>query len=292
MEGVHNSKPTKTIHLQVLICTYGKEGIERVAEINHPRVDGVEYLVSWQTDGKYKTPETLHRNDFTIVTSNTKGISINRNVAISHATAPLILISDDDVVYSEDGLTEVIKGFQAHPEADIIAFKYESSNSNKYYPATPVDLDSPPKGYFVSSIEIAFRKDAVKGRVRFNENFGIGATFPYGEEDIFLRDCHDTGLKGIFLPVTIARHDGTTTTGRNMMLPSRPQTKGAVFLRLHPHDWPLRMIAHAIREIPLWKKGLTPSPFSYCYNWIKGTIMAKKRRVFQLPTSQKNQNNE
>lgn len=276
-KDIKNMEP----HLQVMICTFGKNGIERVAAANHPHADGVEYLVSWQTNGETELPMALQRNDFKIVRSDTKGLTVNRNIAISEATAPLLLVSDDDVVYSKEWLTAIIDAFDKHNEADIIAFRYVSSSHNKYYPSASVSLYTPPKGYFVSSIEIAFRKDAVKGKIWFNENFGVGDMFPSGEEDIFIHDCLHAGIKGIFLPMTIARHDDATTSGKNLMLPSRPLTKGAVFLRLHPHSWPLRMLAHALREIPLWRNGLSPSPISYCKNWIKGVIIAKKNKVFR-----------
>ncbi len=185
--------------------------------------------------------------------------------------------------YSENGLREVIEAFATHKDKDILTFRYQSSSHTKYYPASPCDLSTPDKGYFITSFEIALRKDSVKGKIWFNENFGIGSTFPSGEEDVFIKDCLDAGLKGLFLPITIARHDGTTTSERNLMLPTRPQTKGAVFLRLHPRQWPLRMIAHALREIPLWRKGLVPSPLSYCYHWLKGTMMARKIKAFPTP---------
>ena len=272
--------------LQVMICTYGREGLARVAASSHPRVEGVEYLVSMQEDPdgeECRVPKELDREDFRIFSHISKGLSINRNVAISKATAPLLLISDDDVDYTEEGLLAVIDAFNKYAEADLITFRYDTMNKKKKYPAKVYDISVREKEHFISSIEIAFRRESVQGKIWFNENFGIGAIFPSGEEDIFIRDCLDAGRKGIFLPVTIARHDGMTTSGRNLMLPSRPQTKGAVFLRLYPRQWPLRMIAHAIREIPLWKKGLVPSPLSYCINWIKGANMARKKNVFPTP---------
>lgn len=269
--------------LQVLICTYGENGINRVAKSMHPRIDGVEYLVSWQADEECPLPEALVRDDFLICRSATKGLAVNRNIALSKASAPILLISDDDVVYTEDGLNAVIRAFHDHSEADIITFCYESTPSYKYYPSSSCSLNKCPKGYYVSSIEIAFRRDSVQKKIWFNENFGIGATFPSGEEDIFLKDCLDKGLKGIYLPITIASHDGTTTSERNLMLASRPKTKGAVFIRLFPWSWPLRMLAHAKRELPLWRKGIVPSPLSYCHNWIKGALWTKKNHVFPTP---------
>lgn len=271
------------IQLQVMICTLGPDGIRRVANASHPHVNGVEYLVSWQTDGYYPIPKELDRPDFKIISTPTIGLSANRNFALSYASAPILLISDDDADYTDEGLLTVINDFLENPNADIIAFRYASRSSSKFYPCAPCSLAEPPKGYFISSIELAFRRDAVQGKVWFNENFGIGATFPSGEEDIFLLDCIDRGLTGIFLPHTIVHHEAPTTSGRNLMLPSRPQTKGAIFLRLHPRQWPLRMIAHALREIGPWRKGLVPSPISYCYNWLKGVNKACRMKVFPTP---------
>ena len=284
------NKKQPTFHdpviLQVMICTYGPDGLKRVANASHPRVKGVEYLVCCQIDPDEKesnAPKALDRDDFKIFATLTKGLAVNRNIALSKATAPMLLISDDDADYTEEGLLEVIKAFKENPEADIITFRYASIQSCKSYPEGSVSLNKCPKGYYVSSIEIAMRREAVQGRIWFNEKFGVGAIFPSGEEDIFIYDCLQAGLQGIYVPKTIVRHDGTTTSERNMMLASRPQTKGAVFLRLHPHDWPLRMIVHSLREIPLWRKGKVPSPLSYCLNWLKGVRMARKMKIFPTP---------
>lgn len=283
MEANEPTSKATTPILEVMICTYGDEGIKRVASSSHPATEGVRYLVSWQTDSDSMLPETLRRPDFRIIRTPSKGISANRNFALANAKAPFLLISDDDVDYTEEGLKKVIEAFRSHPEADIIAFRFECALSEKPYPEVPVSLATPPKGYFVSSIEIALRKDSVKGKIWFNENFGIGAMFPSGEEDIFLRDCLDLGLYGIFIPATIARHEGPTTAEYNVMLPSRPQAKGAVFLRLHPTDWPLRLLTHAIREFRLWRLGLSPSPITFCREWLNGVRQARKAKVFPTP---------
>lgn len=271
------------IKLQVLICTYGKEGIERVANGLHPQTKGVEYLVSWQASEGAEVPDTLKRKDFVIYRTDTKGLSKNRNHALSKATATFLLISDDDVDYTQERLKAVIESFEQNPNMDILTFKYDSISASKSYPANRFSLKNPTKGYFVTSFEIALRRKNIIGKIWFNENFGIGATFPSGEEDVFIKDCLESGLTGMFLPITITRHDGTTTSERNLKLSSRPQTKGAVFLHLHPKDWFPRMIIHAIREIPQWRKGKVPSPLSYCLNWMKGVRMARRMKVFPTP---------
>lgn len=272
------------IQLQVLICTFGRDGIERVASGQHPEVPGVEYLVSWQASDGIDIPGTLMRHDFTIHRTDTTGLSKNRNHALAKASAPLLLISDDDVDYTAEGLMGIISSFEANPDADLLVFRFDCNKGTKFYPDHSFSLRQPPKGYYTSSIEIALRRNSLaKHNIWFNENFGIGAIFPSGEEDILIKDCMDARLTGRFIPLTIARHDADTTSHKNLSLPSRPQTRGAIFLHLHPKSWPVRMIVHAIREIPLWRKGEVPSPLSFCRNWIKGVRMAKRHHVFPTP---------
>lgn len=271
--------------LQVLISAYGEEGLRRLAASDHPVTEGVEYLVSWQTGEADPSdiPSELMRPDMKIYPSSTKGLSVNRNAAITLSSAPLLLIGDDDVDYTADGLKAVMNAFEDHPDCDILAFRYRSDSHPRHYPDGGCLISNPPRGYYICSIEIGLRSGAVKDRIRFNENFGIGAFFPAGEEDVFIKDCSDAGLKGIHVPVVIERHEGATTSDRYMMSPERPMTMGAVMLRLHPRSWPLRMPVHALREIPGWLKGEVPSPISFISNWLKGVSEARRRKVFGLP---------
>ena len=278
-----NGKDKDDIKLQVMICTFGADGIKRVAQSSHPRVPGVEYLVSWQTDAPLPIPDTLLRDDIKIYSTPTKGLSVNRNHALSKASAPLLLIGDDDADYRAEGLSTVIDSFLRNPHTDIMAFRFDSISIKKYYPDHQYDFGKRIKGHYISSIEIAFRKDSVKGKIWFNEHFGIGAIFPSGEEDIFLQDCLEAGLKCMYIPKSIVRHDASTTSERNLMSDSRPQTLGAVFMRLHPESWKARMLVHAMREIPSWLKGKVPSPVHFVSNWIKGARLAKKMAVFPTP---------
>ena len=95
------------IKLEVLISTLGRDGIERVAKMVLPRVDGVRYLVSWQKpDGDI--PQSLVRPDMSVYRTSSMGISSNRNDAFDASTARLLLIADDDLIYTEEGLQSVI----------------------------------------------------------------------------------------------------------------------------------------------------------------------------------------
>lgn len=267
------------IKLQVLVSTYGREGILRLAKSVRPQVEGVVYIVNWQLpDEDCEIPAELIRPDFMIEKSHSRGLSRNRNELMRIARGPYCLFSDDDVDYTEEGLRYVIDTFESHPKLDFATFEFEGAD-NKKYPAEEFDMKHPPKNYYVSSIEIAYRQSSLYyGDIRFNEKFGIGARFVAGEEELLVHDLVSYGYRGRFFPKVIASHKDESTSVRLASTPEYIETKGAVFRITHPVTWPLRMLAHARRcESQGWTKG----PLEYCKAWTKS--MDKKRLVNYLP---------
>lgn len=270
---------SESIILQVLISTFGQRGIDSVAVHSHPVVDGVEYLVSLQNpEGDVTIPDRLKRPDFKIITHPTRGISANRNRSINEATAELAIISDDDVDFDAEELKQVIDAFRQRSDADVITFKYHSAGHEKNYPSHEADLKQPPKGYFTTSIEIAFRLKRIKYHAKFNENFGIGTSFPCGEENIFIHDIIKKGFKVVFVPIYSCRHDGIATGTRDRNKPEFIMTHGAVMSHLHPWSWPLRIMVHA------WRHSRTKGNmnfFAYIANALKGVAIAHRKNVFK-----------
>lgn len=256
------------LKLQVLICTYGSDGLQRLLQSIHPRVEGVGYLVAWQNpETSGPMPEKLRRDDFEIVTSATRGLSRNRNIALAAARGEILLIADDDVSYTPAQLCSVIEAFGSYPEEDILTFRYVSENAPKRYPDHTFPLDHPAKGYYPTSFEIAIRRSSLPPDLRFDENFGIGALFPCGEEDLFLLEARRRGLRERFLPITICRHDGDTTAARILHSEGFVMTRGAVVPQLYPLTWPLRMLLLACRESD---PSVGMGRMRYIRTWLKG----------------------
>ena len=199
--------------LEVLICTINRR-IHEVKSVLLPPIEGVRYVVSWQQSGySCEPPAELDRPDVTLTTLQGKGLSRNRNNAISHSTADICLIADDDVIYLPEYFGEVVATFEADRSLDLATFKQVGPNLHKSYPDYSFNLSKPPKGYGPSSIEIAFRREAVAGRLRFNELFGLGApTLQCGEEVVFLADALRLGLNARYFPKVVARHDEPSCT--------------------------------------------------------------------------------
>lgn len=267
-----------TTELQVLICTYGEDGIRSVATHKHPEAEGVEYVVSWQKSEGIEIPGTLrNRKDFHIYPTDSIGLCRNRNACLAHATAPFVLISDDDLDYEEDDLKRALQTFRENPELAILTFRYRNRQFPKSYPSFEFPLTSRPKGYSACSFEIGLnlRNILKHGRLpHFNEHFGIGTEFGSGEEEILIHDLLKAGHKGRFFPVEICEHFGPTTGERDRSEPRFIACKGAVISHIYPLSWPLRLIAHMLRE----PKRIGMTPLDYCRHWLRG--IKKSRNCF------------
>lgn len=235
----------------------------------------------------------LQREDVKLHIIHSRGVSKNRNNALSLATAPLSLLSDDDVDYTAEGLQAIIQAFEQAPQADVVSFQFrqgekpnqgeqqnqgEKPNQNqKFYPDKAFHHQHPPKGFYISLIEIAFRTKKVQAHCRFNENFGIGAAhFPSGEEDILLKDMLKAGLNCVYEPICICSHPSLSTGTRRFADPAFLQCKGAIFSYIHPNTWLLRLVKGAITE----GRKKRVSPWIFLSNTLKGVCLAKRLKVF------------
>lgn len=235
--------------LDVLICTIN-DGIYGIKDVVIPKIDGIRYVVSWQQcDFSAEIPTELQRDDITISIIHERGLSRNRNNAIDHSTGDICMIADDDVRYKPEYFQTVINAFEAYPDIDIATFKYASKSHEKQYPDYSFDFKESPKGYLISSIEIAFRRSSVAGKLKFNEHFGLGApVLQSGEEGVFILDAKKMGLKGRYFPEVIAIHDDYSTATTRAGNPGVLMAEGAyIHLKFTDGTAPLRYILKAWR---------------------------------------------
>lgn len=199
--------------LDLAIATHGHEGIRKVEKMLLPPQDGVRYVVSWQEHGGTPLPEYVRRrDDVEVWRLEKKGLSNNRNNAIAHCRADIVLIADDDLIYYADSFQRVIKVFESDGNLDLATFRVNFRQA-KSYPEDGCRLGVPlPKGYFVTSMEIAFRRESTFG-LSFNPLLGLGAPALHcGEEEMYLLDAIKRGLVCRHVAEYICHHP-TDTTG-------------------------------------------------------------------------------
>ncbi|EHE7895076.1 TPA: glycosyltransferase [Vibrio parahaemolyticus] len=119
-----------------------------------------------------------------------RGLSKSRNLAIEKSKGKYIWFLDDDVFISKEFVFKFIS--EKKYEQDLIFGRIKCSNAELMYKKYSRKRLKRHDMLKVSSIEIIANKDfIIKRNVKFDVNLGLGATFPSGEENVFLLDCYN-----------------------------------------------------------------------------------------------------
>lgn len=233
--------------LDVAIATHRPEGIRRVAKMKLPVIPGVSYVVSWQDHQESDVPPELKRDDVRIFRYGVSGQSNNRNNALAHCTADIVLNSDDDVVFFPEGLEKIIGVFEANPGLAVASFRSEHGDMSRFPKGTVRLGRKYPKGYHVSGIEIAFRRSS-QGSLRFCPELGFASESLHGGEDeMFMYTAVMRGLECRYFPVTICSHPHESTGFKHEMTPGNLKAQGCVIALMNPWTCVLRIPLKAWR---------------------------------------------
>lgn len=150
-----------------------------------------------QTSFSSLVEETIDGKKATMINTKTKGVGINRNLALSLASSDLCLFSDDDVKYYDDMEEIVFNEFNNFPDADVIIFSFVSDSSTreiKTYDKTHRIHKFSKKPW--ATFQIAFKlKSLRRCNISFSTLFGGGCMFPCGEDSLIIRDFLKNKLK-------------------------------------------------------------------------------------------------
>lgn len=195
------------MRLQLLVPTMNATDFSKVEEMNLRNTD---VIFANQTDHcSCETQIFPDRNvSATMVSTNTTGVSLNRNIALAHADAAIIMFSDDDQQFTDDFAQTVLQEFQAHPEADVIKFSCRSTN-----PKRPLAYQNPSvfcRGTFRTMMSagvpaLALRRERFqKFDIAFANHIGPGRELYCGEDSIFIGDLLRSRLKIYRSPALIS----------------------------------------------------------------------------------------
>lgn len=155
-------------------------------------------------------------NTVRLLTTPTRGVSRNRNIALAVSTADYVLFADDDLIF-RDGYEEMIfREFRCHPEAEAIKFnlhnlsekrKISMGRIEKFEKATRRNMSASGVCGVVVKREALVRKS-----LYFHEFFGPGTDNYCGEDTIFLQSMLNRKVKLYRSPLDIAGIDQTEST--------------------------------------------------------------------------------
>ena len=133
-----------------------------------------------------------------MISTATRGVGINRNMALQLSKADILLFADDDVTYYDGALQGVIEAFEQLPDADVILFGMDMTRDGEVYEQrrAPIRRARVWNSMKYGTYRIAVRRQAVrKHNIWFSTLFGGGCQYGCGEDSIFLCDCFRAGLK-------------------------------------------------------------------------------------------------
>lgn len=202
------------------------------------------------------TDETDYRETYAslkgcrILTQTGKGLSRSRNLALKEAKGEWVYLCDDDVQLLPGLIEKLEQAVSDHPECALFRFRIDSTTNTPFkdYPAHSRVLDRSMAGS-VSSAEIICKRSAAEG-VSFNESFGLGTSFPSGEEYLFVLDMLFKGHSMWYIPVSIVMHP-PESTGTSFS-PAVIRSKGALIRHRFGIAFLLLNLLYAVRKHPVY----------------------------------------
>ncbi|HFR3426274.1 TPA: glycosyltransferase family 2 protein [Streptococcus suis] len=234
--------------MAVLVATLNTENVPKlIEEMNLKAVDTI--VINQSSTGRAGT--IIEQNgQATIVYSERLGLSASRNEAISYAQSEDICqIADDDMIFVDNYKEIVWDAYQEFPDADVIVFYVDFENH-------AVARSNIPKGrmYYLdamrtSSVQISFKKSSLESvGLKFDERFGIGATYGSGEENILLFDALRKGLKLYSYPIKIASLRERDSHWDRSHTPENCRKRGAIYRRMTNYWYWILIVQFAIRK--------------------------------------------
>ncbi len=242
------------MRIQVLVATMFQTDYDLLKRL---KIDSDAVVVN-QCDVNSEADFEWNGHSILWLNTTERGLSKSRNKAIKNASADVCVIADDDEELCDGYAQTVLSEFEARPNVSIIRFNIQGIEKKfKEYPKEEYYA-----GYIktmkFSSVELAFRRDAVVSNgILFNELIGAGTKFMMGEENTFLFRCLDKKLKIMYVPKTLARlHIGDSTwfegyDDKYMI------AKGAAFTAMSDAFSSALILQFAIRKRNLYNKNIS-----------------------------------
>ena len=242
--------------LQVLVTTMQQQDLQKYYEMNLH----TDALFANQANRTEFVNEIINGKSVEMITTSTRGVGKNRNIALMYSTGDILLIADDDVTYVDGYEKIILKAFEELEDADGIIFNIKTigrdPDRRKNERITRLNFLN---AFNYGAVRIAIKKNSIiREGITFNENFGGGTIYSAGEDSLFIRDLLKHKLRLYAYPETIAvvkQFESTWFKGYNKKY---FYDKGALFYALDPRLYSILLKQDLARHMNLYKdSGLT-----------------------------------
>lgn len=200
--------------LEVLVTTMHQSDLEKYTQMNLQ----TDAVIANQCDTDDYICEVIGGNRVQMISTTSRGVSRNRNIAMAHASqnTEFVVFSDDDLVFDDGYEEKILSEFAKHPEADAIKFNLHDLSSTRKIAMKRIEHFEKATRRNMSSSGVwgvVIKRDILKkDNLHFHENFGPGTDNYCGEDTIFLMELLDKNVKFYRSPVEIAGIDQTESS--------------------------------------------------------------------------------
>lgn len=180
--------------LEVLCVTMHQQDFSKLEQMH------IDSDVLFANQADTTAYQELPHGSFTarMITTQTRGVGKNRNLALLHARGDILLLADDDITYAPDYREQVLSAFRQFPDADLVIFSMDFTRDGQVYRSRK-NADGRitlRKGLRYGAASCAVRRESlVKSNLWFSTRFGGGTDFGHGEDTLFLSEAFRKGLK-------------------------------------------------------------------------------------------------
>ncbi|KGO92575.1 glycosyltransferase family 2 protein [Flavobacterium subsaxonicum] len=203
-----------------------------------------------------------------------RGLSRSRNVLVANAAHKIGLIADDDLVFVPNFDQKVAQGFNRFSNAAAIKYittTFEGVPFRKY-PQKPLAKLNALQRLNSTSWEIALNINVVRqSGILLDTNFGLGSTFPLGEEPIFINDLYHAGYQICHEPEVIVTHK-TFKDSDNISLAESYRIRGAYLKRIFGNKFKLWLGIQLMFNLK--NRVIGPQQIAFC---IKNALKGKQQ---------------
>lgn len=194
--------------------------------------------------------EVINGRTVKTISTETRGVGVNRNLALMYASGDILLMSDDDMVYNPGYEAEIVKAFEVLPDADMILFEGDIVRHGQVIKR--ISSKTKRRRWYNSmkypTWLFAVRRSSLeKSGIAFSVLYGGGTKFSCGEDSKFLLDCMKYGMKVYSYEYNLGKNINDTSTWFQGFNEKYFYDKGVLFKNMFHGIAPLMNLYIALR---------------------------------------------
>ena len=218
--------------IETLVVTMNQVDLSKFIKMNI----NTDAIFANQCDTNFYEETEIKGRRVRMVSTNTIGVGLNRNIALNLAEGEICLLADDDIVYNDNYKKIIEDAFYQTKDADIIIFNIGTKGTDLGRRNNSKVTKVKFYNYLnYGAVRIAFKRKAVlRKNIWFSHLFGGGADYSSGEDTLFLSEALKKGLKIYTYPQSIGYVNQSTSTWFSGYNKKFFYDKGALVYNLFP----------------------------------------------------------